>query len=85
MITYIAFEIHLEFLVHYITLTNYYILRTYWDYMYSQNNKYRKKNNRVNKMTTLDWNTLRIFTNYITLTDYYIVKNTFRSQVIIAS
>ena len=48
--------IHLEFILHYITLTN------YSDHKYSQHHKCGKKNNIVNKMKTLDWNTLRIYT-----------------------
>ena len=66
--------IHLEFILHYITLTN------YSDHKYSQHHKCGKKNNIVNKMKTLDWNTLRIILHYITLTKYYIVKDTCRSQ-----
>ena len=43
---------------------------------------WKQKNNRVNKMTTLNSIHLEIMLHYITLTNYYIVKNTFRSQVI---
>ena len=36
------------------------------------------KNNRANKMTTLNSIHLEIILHYITLTNYYIVKDTFR-------
>ena len=35
------------------------------------------KNNRVNKMTTLNLIHLQIILHYITFTNYYIVKDTF--------
>ena len=43
-----------------------------------------EKNNRVNKMITLNSIQLEIILHYITLTNYYIVKYMFRSQVITA-
>ena len=40
------------------------------------------KNNRVNKMITLNSIHLEIILHYITLTSYYIVKDTFRLQAV---
>ena len=78
-------SIHLEKILHYITLTDYYIVKdTLITNNHSNLNVNTEKNNRVNKMTTLNSIHLEIILHYITLTDYYIVKDTFISQVIIA-
>ena len=75
-------SIHLEIILHYITLTTYYIVK---DTIKSQViTAWKQKNNRVNKMTTLNSIHLEIILHYITLTNYYIVKDTFTSQIITA-
>ena len=77
--------IHLEIILHYITLTNYYIVKdTFRSQVITAMLMWKQKNNRLNKMTTLSLIHLEIILYYITLTGYYIVKDTFRSQVITA-
>ena len=77
-------SILIEFILHFITLTNYYNAKKYIQItsIHSTINVETKKNNRVNKMTTLPLIHIDFILRYITLTDYYITKNTFRSQVI---
>ena len=72
-------SIHLQIIVHYITLTDYYnyckkhILLTS---NYSNINLEINKNNRINKMIILNLIHLQIILHYIILIKYYIVKDT---------
>ena len=56
----------------------------YLYYIISHQCKCGNKNNRVNKMTTLNSIHLKILLYCITLTSYCIAKGTFRSQVMTA-
>ena len=69
-------SIHLEIILHYITLTTYYIVKDIRMTNNHSNVNVETKNNRVNKMTTLNSIHLEIILHYITLTNYYIVKDT---------
>ena len=79
-------SIHLEIILHCITLTDYLYCKGHirMTNNHSNVNVETEKNNRVNKMATLNSIHLKIILHYITLTNYYIVKDTFRSQIITA-
>ena len=69
-------SIHLQIILHYITLTNYYIIK---DTQVTSNhcnvNAEIEKTIELNKLTTLNSIDLQIILHYITLTNYYIVKD----------
>ena len=74
--------IHLQIILHYITVINYYIIKgRLRSQVITAIKCGNKQNNRVNKMTILNLTHLQIILHYITLTNYYIVKDTFRDLV----
>ena len=75
--------IHLQIILHYVTLADYYIAKRHIQLTsnHSNENVEISKNNRVNKMIILNLIHLQIILNYITLTIYYIVKDRLMSQV----
>ena len=72
-----------QIILHYITLTDYYIVKRHilLTSNHSNINLEINKNNRVNKTIILNLIHLQIIQHYITLKIYYIAKDTLRSQV----
>ena len=72
-------------MLHYITLTDYYIVKTHSDHKQSRQCKCgNKKIQQSKKMTKLNPIHIQIILYYISSIEYYIVKDTFRSRVITA-
>ena len=73
-------SIHIEFILHYITLTNYYNAKNIFKSQVTtaQQNVVMKKN-KVNKMTNQPSIHIDYILYYITLTTYYKAKNTCRA------
>ena len=76
----ISNSIHLQIILHYITFTDYYIVKDIFRLtsIHSNVNVEINKNNRVNKMTILKSIHLQIILHYIIPTNYYVVKDTLR-------
>ena len=69
----------LEFILHYITLTLYYILKTiHSDDKSSQQHRCEKQNNRLNKITTTHSIYFELTLHYTKITSYNIVKDTLK-------